>query len=273
MLTAREIRHIALQVRAAQIEVRQVEPFTLRIPGFDVESAYAVAHLIHEARVSEGAVPVGRKIGFTNPDMWSIYGVREPIWAYVYDTTVTHLSTDHASCSIGQFAEPKIEPEIVFHFHSAPPIDADLPALLESVDWVAHAYEIVQSHFPGWKFEAADTVADSSLHGMLLVGEPRAIKQLAPDPIAALETFSLTLSCDGALREVGKGANVLGSPLAALAHLIKVLSNQPEYLPLQANEIVTTGTITPAQSVRPGETWQTTLQGIALSGLTVEFIR
>jgi hypothetical protein len=51
----------------------------------------SVAHLIHEARINEGAVPVGRKIGFTNPAMWSLYGVREPIWAYVYDTTVVRI--------------------------------------------------------------------------------------------------------------------------------------------------------------------------------------
>jgi 2-keto-4-pentenoate hydratase len=273
MLTASEIRDIALQMRAAQVEVRQVEPLSSRIQGFDMASAYAVAHLIHETRVSEGAVPIGRKIGFTNPDMWSIYGVREPIWAYMYDTTVTRLTTDHVTCSIGQLAEPKIEPEIVFHFRSAPPIGADLPTILESVDWVAHAYEIVQSHFPGWKFQAADTVADSGLHGTLLVGEPQAIERLAPDPIVALESFSLILSCDGAVREVAKGTNVLGSPLAALAHLIEVLSNQPGYLPLQANEIVTAGTVTTAQCVLPSETWQTTLQGIALPGLTVEFVR
>lgn len=272
MLTAPELRDIALQIRAAQLEIQQIEPFTSRIPAFDLPSAYAVAQLIHDARLSEGAMPVGRKIGFTNPDMWAIYGVQEPIWAYVYDQTVTLLGAGRDTCSVGQFAEPMIEPEIVFHFRSAPPVGADLPALLASIDWVAHAFEIVQSHYPGWKFRAADTVADCSLHGTLLLGEPVPIDQLASDPVAALESFSVALSRNGEVREVGKGANVLGSPLIALAHLITVLSKQPECLPLQANEIVTTGTITTAQAVRPGESWQTKLQGIALPNLAVEFV-
>ena len=272
MLAAPELRDIALRIRTAQLEVQQIEPFTSHIPAFDLPSAYAVAQLIHDARLSEGAVPVGRKIGFTNPDMWAIYGVQEPIWAYVYDQTVTRLAMAGGTCSVGQFAEPMIEPEIVFHFRSAPPVGADLSALLASIDWVAHAFEIVQSHYPGWKFQAADTVADCSLHGTLLLGKPVPIDQLASDPVAALESFSVALSRNGEVREVGKGANVLGSPLIALAHLITVLSKQPECLPLQADEIVTTGTITTAQAVRPGESWQTKLQGIALPNLAVEFV-
>lgn len=271
MLTAQEIQTVASAMRAAQGEARQIEPITARMPEFDLPSAYAVAHQVHEARVSEGAVPVGRKIGFTNPDMWSIYGVREPIWAYMYDTTVNWPVGRHASCSLGRVTEPKIEPEIAFHFRSAPPVGAGTSDILQCIDWVAHACEIVQSHFPDWRFQAADTIADCGLHAALFVGEPVAMERLGPDPTAVLESFSLALSCDGAMREAGKGANVLGGPLAALVHLTQVLARQPACFRLQADEIVTTGTITTARSVRPGETWQTTLNGIALPGLTIEF--
>jgi 2-keto-4-pentenoate hydratase len=59
--------------------------------------------------------------------------------------------------------------------------------------------------------------------------------------------------------------------LAAIAYLIVVLGKQPNYMPLQANEMVTTGTITTALSIRTGETWRTELEGIALPGLSVEF--
>jgi len=272
MTHAIDIRAIASQIKAAQSEVRQIEPFTSQLSGFDVPAAYAVANLIHEARLDEGGFPVGRKIGFTNPAMWSRFGVREPIWAYIYDTTVVHLTPKHETCSIGRFAEPKIEPEIVFHFRSEPPIDGDLSAILESVDWVAHAFEIVQSHFPGWKFQAADTIADSALHGTLLVGEPQAVDQLGTDLITALERFSIALFCDGEMRETGKGSDVLSSPLAAIAHLIDVLAKQPQYMPLQANEMVTTGTITTALSIHSGEIWRTEVEGIALSGLSMEFV-
>ena len=259
-------------MKAAQDEVRQIEPFSSRPGAFDISSAYEVSRLIHEARLAEGCVPVGRKIGFTNPDMWALYGVREPIWAYMYDRTVVRLSGRHQTCSLGRFTEPKIEPEIVFHFGSAPPPDGDLFAILDCIDWVAHAFEIVQSHFPGWKFQAADTIADGGLHGTLLVGEPQAASCLGTGLVAALESFSIDLSCDGELCETGRGFNVLGSPLAAIAHLVAVLAKQPQYMPLRADEMVTTGTVTTAQAIRPGQIWRTAIEGIALPGLSVEFV-
>jgi 2-oxo-3-hexenedioate decarboxylase len=41
--------------------------------------------------------------------------------------------------------------------------------------------------------------------------------------------------------------------------------------PLAAGEIVTTGTLTRALPVKPGETWSTTLSGVALPGISVRF--
>ena len=70
-MNSHDFHAIANQMKATQDDGLQIEPFTSQLSGFDVSSAYAVAHLIHEARLNEGAIPVGRKIGFTNPDMWS----------------------------------------------------------------------------------------------------------------------------------------------------------------------------------------------------------
>ena len=52
--------------------------------------------------------------------------------------------------------------------------------------------------------------------------------------------------------ERGIGANVLDSPLFALAHLVEVLAIQPEFEQLHAGEIVSTGTLTDAHPVRAG---------------------
>lgn len=271
MPTALDPRALALEMQAAQDLVQQIAPFTARFPAFDLAAAYEVAHLIHRARVTEGAKPIGRKIGFTNPDMWTTFGVREPIWAYIYDTTVVQLHDTKTTCQLSRFAEPKIEPEIVLKFRTAPPAGSALVDIVNAIDWVAQGFEIVQSHFPGWKFQAPDTVVDWALHGTLLIGPPQPLPRLGSDVIAELESFTLTLSCDGRHVETGKGSNVLGSPLAAIDHFLSVLAKQPNYASLRAGEIVTTGTITTAQSVRAGETWRSEVQGIALPGLTVEF--
>jgi 2-oxo-3-hexenedioate decarboxylase len=266
-----DIAAFAREMKSAQDAARPIERFTARLPDFDLVAAYEVAAHVHRARRAEGATPVGRKIGFTNRDMWARYGVRKPIWGWMYDRTVVQLESTQANCSLGAFVEPKIEPEIVLHLRTAPPLAAGLAEIAEAIDWVAHGYEIVQSHFPSWDFAAPDTVADGALHGMLFVGPRVPLAGLAPDPIAALETFALTLSRDGELVETGAGRNVLGSPLVALAHLVGVLAGQPGSEPLAAGEIVTTGTITLARAVQPGETWTTSLRGVSLPGLRIGF--
>jgi len=261
----------AEEIRRAQDERSRLEPFTARVEGFDDAFGYEVSRLIHAARLQAGWTARGRKIGFTNPAMWEVYGVREPNWAYVYDRTMMSVKDETARCAAGRFVEPKIEPEIILHLRTAPPVTDDLRALLECIDWIAHGFEIVQSHFPGWRFRAADTIANSALHGMLLVGEPQPIGRLGGDVIEDLGRFTLTLACDGVVRERGRGANVLGNPLTALAHLIAVIAKQPGALPLQAGELVTTGTLTAAMPVRAGERWSTRLEGIAIPGCALEF--
>ena len=272
MPTPIDLRTLALEMKAAQDSVHQVEPFTTRLPHFDLSAAYEVAYRIHRARLTEGAKSIGRKIGFTNPAMWAKFGVREPIWAYIYDTTVVQMHDTQTTCQLSRFAEPKIEPEIVLRFRTTPQAGTGLIGVVNAIDWVAHGFEIVQSHFPGWKFEAPDTVADSGLHGTLLIGPPQPLKRLGSDVIGSLESFTLTLSCGGQLVETGKGSNVLSNPLNAIVHLMSVLETQTDHTPLQAGEIVTTGTITTAHSVHAGETWQSDVRGIALPGLTIEFL-
>jgi 2-keto-4-pentenoate hydratase len=264
-----DLEAIADEMKAAQDLCQQIEPLTSRLSGFDNAAAYEVARLIHEARVREGASPVGRKIGFTNRDMWREYGVCESIWAFVYDTTVVHLSASRGTCRLGRLAEPRIEPEVVLHFRSAPPVTSDPLEVLACIDWIAHGIEIVQSHFSGWKFRAADTIADCALHGTLLVGEPQSVERLGSDLVTRLEDFRISLSCDGHVRDTGRGSNVLGSPLRAAAHLIAVLANQPQAKALQAGELVTTGTLTGALPIRAWETWSTILDDIALPGISV----
>lgn len=265
------IKNIAEEMKKAQDNCTQLDPITSRFLNFNMMSAYETAHLIHEQRIKEGLVPVGRKIGFTNTNMWPIYEVYEPVWAYMYDKTVTQLTEGVAVCFIGKYSEPKIEPEIVLHFCSTPPVNATPSELLACIDWIALGFEIVQSHFPNWKFQAADTVVDSGLHAELLIGEKVSVKHLGQSILQDLEKFEVTLSCNSRLCEVGQGANALGSPLLAVVHLMSVLSSQREAMPIQAGEIVTTGTLTSAYTVSVGQLWGASLSGISLPGLKVYF--
>ena len=133
MPTVAELHAIAQQIKTAQDQGLRLTQITAQHAGFDTGAAYAVADLVHAMRLAEGAQAVGRKIGFTNPAMWAQYGVSAPVWGHVYNTTLAFLpetSDTPAACSLRGFAQPKIEPEIIFHFHSAPPPHGDMAAVL-----------------------------------------------------------------------------------------------------------------------------------------------
>ena len=247
-----------------------IEPITARHPDFDAAAAYQVGAELLCRRRTRGERAIGRKIGFTNRTIWPEYGVYTPIWAHVYDRTVTALDGSSGSLGIGHLAQPRIEPEIVLHFQSAPPVTRDEAELLACVDWIAHGYEIVQSPFPDWKFQAPDTIAACGLHGALVVGPPRPISELQ-DLVAKPRAFTIALARGGQVQARGGGTNVLDSPLLAAAHLLAVLLDQPQFAPVQAGEIVTTGTLTTALPIAVGETWSTRLDGLDLPGLTIQF--
>ena len=262
---------LADQLLAAQDGAQTLAPLAARHPGLDLPAAYAVARAVHARKLARGATAVGRKIGFTNADMWARYGVQQPIWGPVYGHSLVHCPSGQAVCSLGAFTQPKIEPEIVLRLCSVPAPGAELAEVLACIDQIAHGFEIVQSPFPNWQFDAADAVCAGSLHASLVVGAPRSVADLGDAPLTSLQGFGITLFCEGQAIDQGAGHKVLGNPVAALAHLVSLLANQPLSPPLVAGEWITTGTLTAAHAVRAGQTWHTTLQGIDLPGLQLRF--
>lgn len=262
---------IARDISATLHLQQPLQPLVGRVPGFDVATAYDVARHLRLQRQADGRRLLGRKIGFTNRSIWPVYGVFQPIWGAMYDDTVHALPAGRGRLSLRGLYEPRIEPELVLHLGSVPQPGESPARLLARVDQVAHAFEIVQSPFPGWRFGAADAVAVGSLHRALCLGPAVATAALAADPLAALSGFAITLRCDGVDRDQGRGANVLDGPLHALAHLVQVLADRPADEQLQAGEWISTGTLTAALPVAAGQRWQTQLEGIALPGLDLTF--
>lgn len=239
---------------------RELPPFSERYPGLNADDGYDAARALHEHRLTQGWKAVGRKIGFTNRTLWARYGVHEPMWGMVYDQTL--LFADGGGCEVplSGLLQPRIEPEICFKLGSVP-----VPGrIAEAIEWMAHSIEIVRCYHPGWKFTIADCAADNGLHGRLVVGRPRPAKEL--ERLAEVEA---KLYKGERLVDQGIGANVLGGPLLSLAHLVDLLARQPGAEPLRAGEIVTTGVLTDAHAVAPGETWRTEVSGF--EGLTLVF--
>ena len=261
---------IAGDVVASLASHSQLSTFSSRPAGLSLADAYRVTSLLRSAFEARGEKIIGRKIGFTNRKMWKVYGVEEPIWGYATDRTTFELAHTRIQ-RVNNFSEARIEPEVMFGLKSAPLPGMDEAALLDCVEWVSLGYEVVQSIFPDWKFEASDTVAANGLHGALLIGARHAVSPRKAEWRPELAAFEVELYCNGKLSQRGGGALVLDSPLLALRHLVELLANDAHSPPLSAGEIISTGTLTLAMPVSPGENWTTKASGIPLEDISLTF--
>lgn len=249
----------------------QIPLLTARPEGLSMTRAYTLSALITEARAKRGEKPVGRKIGFTNKTIWDEFNVSAPIFGTMYDSTVGPLNGPFDTATL---LEPRIEPEIAFRL-SAPPQPGMSPAdLFACVSHVCAGFEMVQSVFAAWTFEAADTVAAFGLHGAFLHGPMHALSHAdQADWVGNLTEFCTTLRRNGEVVDKGHASNVLGGgPLIALGHLVELVSRMPNVAPLVAGEIITTGTLTRALPVEPNETWKASFSGLPMDPVEVRLV-
>lgn len=270
---ATRFAHVLLDARA---QAQLLPPLSAQAP-LSVSDSYEIVRRMMDIRTAQGEAMSGRKIGFTNRRIWSRYGQQEPItspiWAPIFDETVRFAEDNRGLQSLRGAQQPRLGPELVFSLGRAPDPDATVEELADCVEWMAHAFEIVTCPFPDWKFEMCDSIAAFGLHGSLIVGEPRVLSTAGRRNLGeVLAHASLSLSCGDELRSAGFGSDVLGSPLHALWHLHQLLKEQPQFPPLAAGEIVTTGTWTDVCPIKPGETWTSAFSGLSLPGLTVSFV-
>ena len=244
---------------------------TAEEPSFDLADAFAVGERLRQARIARGERPLGYKIGFTNRGIWDRYGVHHPIWGPVWDTTVTLLEGTQHTTTLSGLSQPRLEPEVVFGFARSPQAGMSLSQLAGCLEWVAHGFEIVHSHAEGWRFNAPDCLADFALHGRLFVG-PRVPVARFADLAADTAALRVTLHRDGQAVETGTASIVLDGPLNALRLWVDGMAEHTPAWPIRAGDLVTTGTITDAWPMAPGQHWRTTLSDSRLCGLTLRTV-
>lgn len=265
------IASLAQALLDADNEGSLLPPPSVGCDDFDVLTAYRVLDAISAQRRSAGWQAVGRKIGFTNRSIWERYGVSHPIWAPMWSNNVHFAERGQATLSIASLAQPRIEPEVVLKLKGPVPMTDDAAEVLQAVEWLAPGFEIVQCHYPDWKFSTADCIADFGLHAALIIGTPALILEGDSSRwVSALASFDVLLLRGTGPIDHGGGALALGSPLLALAYLGRELAATGQ-APLARGEIITTGTLTDAWPVAAGETWRADFTSLATAPLAIHF--
>ncbi len=249
-------------------------------PGFDLDAAYAVEAILKNLREAAGHKAVGRKVGYANKAMWRVLKLETLVWAHMYDDTVHYTGNDiknaQNSCTLS-VAHPrslKVEPEIIFglkrSISSADPQKDAATAALESTAWIAVGFEIIDCPYPDWKFQPSDFVASFGLHAALVVGHR---VEIQPEQIATLveelPRLKVRVSKNGEFVEEGSGKNSLKSPALCLAELGAAITRRSPTQPLQAGEIVSSGTLTAGHLATAGELWKVEVEGLSLSSLSL----
>ena len=243
---------------------------TAREGGCDLATAYAVEAELTRMRRAGGRTTVGRKVGFANRAAWQAFKIQTVVWANMYDDTVHFSENGHASPSLARMRAPRLEPEVVMKLKRVP-TSSDAAAVLESVEWLAFGFELIDCPFPDWKFQPADLVAFFGFHAGLVVGKPRVVgRDSIPKLVEELAAFTVRLSKNGELVEEGGGKKVLESPALCLGELASAIAAQPGAEPLRPGELVTTGTLTAVPSIAAGERWDVVASGLDLPPLAID---
>jgi 2-keto-4-pentenoate hydratase len=263
---------LAAELMAAYANCQIVPaPPSARDATFDLSAAYAVEAELARLRRASGRSTVGRKVGFANKAMWRVLKLNTLVWAHMYDDTVRYARDNAAELSIGRMCSPKIEPEIVFKMKK--PLGegpTDAAAALDAVEWLALGFEIIDCVYADWKYQPADFVAAFGLHAALIVGRPRPLSaDTIPTIAEQLPKFTVKLMKNGEVVDEGSGKNSLRSPALCLAELASAIARQPDAEPLNAGELVSSGTLTESQPLRAGETWTAIVEGLDLPQLTL----
>jgi 2-keto-4-pentenoate hydratase len=89
--------------------------------------------------------------------------------------------------------------------------------------------------------------------------------------VAALGSVTARIYKNNELAGEGSGKIVLGNPAKALAALGVITANQPQFAPLAAGEIISSGTLTPPPAIATGDVIRAEVAGFDLAPVQVAF--
>jgi len=227
-----------------------------------LDEAYAVQAALGERLAGTLGAVCGRKIGCTTPVMQRYLEIAHPcagaLYAHrVHEAPATVAHADHW--------RPGVECEIAVRLGAALPA-AGAPFARESVaaavDACMAAIEIVDDRYED--FRALDTptlIADDFFSAGAVLGPPvagwRALDLAAAGGVMEIE---------GARVGAGTGSDVMGHPFEALTWLANHAAASAR--PLQAGDVVLTGSVVETKWVEPGDRVRVAIAGLGEASVT-----
>ncbi len=249
----RLIKEAARQLQQAAHSKIPCTPIRELIGETDQELAYEVQNYLTQERLNLGAKIIGKKIGLTSEKVQQQLGVNQPDYGILFDDMQI---PNGGSISVKQLMQPKAEAEIAFVLKKK--INSTHPSvkeLVEAIDYIVGAIEIVGSRISNWDIKITDTIADNASASHFVLGDVK--KQLNDIDIIGCE---MQLFKNNHLVSEGCGSACLGSPLVALQWLAKKMSSLGS--PLNAGDIILSGALGPMVEIMEEDNFKATIEGL-----------
>jgi len=230
-----------------------VAPLRDALEPTDQAGAYAVQEINTRFWLGQGRRLVGRKIGLTAEAVQRQLGVDRPDYGVLFEDM---RIADGGVLSAARVLQPKAEAEVAIVLgRDLDRPDATPQDVLDAIDHVVAAIEIVDSRIADWKITFADTVADNGSSAFFVLGSARK----APAGLD-LRTCGMAMEVNGKLASLGAGAACLGHPLNAASWLARTLAGAGAAL--RAGDIVLTGALGPMVALGAGDQVEAAIGGL-----------
>ena len=239
------IRQLAELLENAELNRQPVTKITDDYPDLDWEDAYGIQREIRRRKEERGTRTAGLKMGLTSQAKMRQMGVSEPVYGFL---PASGSYGDGAEIDSGAFIHPRVEAEVAVmtKMELAGP-GCHIGQVLQAVDFVTAAVEIIDSRYENFRFDLKSVIADNTSAAGFVCGSV-----LQEADAVDLPALGVVLEKNGEIVETGAGAAVLGHPAASVAMLANMLAARGEVIP--AGTFIMTGGITAAVAVGKGDT-------------------
>ena len=247
MVVGDKVQKAARFLHEAHRTRARYEPIPDNIAPQNISEAYDIQEAFHELLIPERGPIVGYKVALTTPVMQKMVGFGHPASGAVFASGV-HRSP--AATNLSDYVRLGAECEI------AASLDQDLPAsaapydresVAGAVSALMPAFEIIEDRDADYSdLFFLGVAADNAWNAGIVLGEPVIDWQ-----VIDLVVTSGAMTINGEPAGEGKGGDVLGHPLEALAWLANNLADRGKSL--KKDMIVMTGSIVSTKFLNKGD--------------------
>ena len=256
-MTPGAIAQAATLLCAARLERRRLDRLPEACRPADEAGAYAVQDALHARLAAAGwGALAGHKIGCTTPVMQRFLGIPNPCAGGVFAPTVRR---EGGAFHHADFLHVGVECEIAVRLAQDLPAERapyDRDAAAAAVGACMAAIEVVDDRYVDYRsLDVPTLIADDFFNAGCVLGAP-----VETWPALDLAALRGRMTINGVEVGTGKGGDILGHPLEALAWLANTMAARGRQL--EAGMFVLLGSVVETRWVEAGDLVEIAIEGL-----------